>query len=139
MKRPQSARRGAALLFALLTVLVVGAVAVVFQTRSEETLRRRRTDRAVTLARLRAESAVATIRAALARGADPASLPGTDPDGTATTVALAADGTLLVSAIGVVPGPSAASSRLDVTLRPVPGRLPEIVAWREPGASPPSE
>lgn len=133
MKRLVGNRRGSALLFALLAVVVVSGAAVVLQTRSEETLRRRKTERAVTLARLRAESAVETLRAGLA--ADPAAA----PDGTTTRVERRPDGTLAVTAIGVVEAPVAASFRLDVTLRPVAGRLPEILSWSEPAGSAASE
>ncbi len=133
MKRRSGTRNGSALMFALLAVAVVAGAAVVLQTRSEETLRRRKTDRAVTLARLRAESAVETLRAGLA--ADPAAA----PDGTTTRAERRPDGTLAVTAIGVVEAPVAASFRLDVTLRPVAGRLPEILSWSEPAGPAASE
>lgn len=137
MMRRRESRRGAALLFALLAVVVVSGAAVVLQARSEETIRRRRTDRAVTLARLRAESAVETFRAALASDASPCAA-GT-AGATTTRAERRPDGTLIVTAIGVVESPVAASFRLEVTLRPVAGGLPEIVAWDEPAGPSASE
>lgn len=142
MRRRSGNRRGSALMFALLAVIVVAGAAVVLQARSEETIRRRITDRTVAAARLRAESAIDTLRAAIARGEDPVSLTGTDADGTTTSIRTRADGMFDVVAIGVVGsggGPVAASVRLDVTLRPVPAGLPAVVAWHEPGAASLSE
>ena len=45
MMRTRPNTRGAALLFALLAVVVLAAAAVVLQARSEDTIRRRKTDR----------------------------------------------------------------------------------------------
>lgn len=142
MKRRSGNRHGSALMFALLAVVVVATAAVVLQSRSEETIRRRITDRTVAAARLRAESAIDTLRAAIARGEDPVSLTGSDADGTTTSIRTRTDGSLDVVAIGVVGsggGPVAASVRLDVTLRPVPDGLPAVVAWHEPGSAALSE